>query len=66
MKDFLKSLANHNIDYFVANLDKFNFGERDLLVKMIARVFLRKLQTALKSKDFSMKEFLSNLNLPTV
>lgn len=62
-KPFLYDLANHNIDFLIGNLDKLNFGDRDFMTKMMIRLVLRKVQTALRTKRFgeSLRDLINNL-----
>jgi hypothetical protein len=62
-KELLKELVLHNTDFLVANLDKINFGEKDFVIKMGIRFFVRKLQTFLKNKNLDFKEFFKGLGL---
>lgn len=50
----LVDLLKHNIDWVIANLDKVNFGNRDFLIKTTIRLILRKVQTALITKNYMM------------
>jgi hypothetical protein len=52
LKKLLYDLAAHNIDFVLANLDKVNFGNRDFVVKVVIRLILRKLQTAITTGNF--------------
>lgn len=62
-KQLLKELALHNLDFVVANIDKVNFGEKDFVVKMAIRLFVRKAQVFLKGKNLNFKEFFQNLGV---
>ncbi len=61
-KALFLELIGHNVDFVVANIDKVNFGSKDIIVKLALRLTLRKVQAALRSKDFAgqLRELLSN------
>lgn len=61
-KILLHELIANNVEFVIANLDKVNFGNRDIVVKLALRLTLRKIQAALRSKDFwgQFRELLSN------
>ncbi len=50
----LVDLTKYNIDWVLANLDKVNFGNRDFITKAILRLVLRKIQTALITKNYNL------------
>lgn len=63
-KEVAIQLLNHNIDFVLSHLDKFNFGERDFITKLTIRLILSKLQTMIKTKNFSshLRDLIKNVN----
>lgn len=61
--ELFKEVSKTVVDFAIANLDKINFGQRDVSTKIFLRFILRRLQLELLKKDFSLKQLVEKLKV---